>query len=115
MTDRFPYERESTWSPSPEQRKSWAEALRRIGLTSVKASLAQSPLGAYSSIAIGNEISMTKGFAEEWVAWTEARAARADTSYGEVQLWWAKAAVWTSAAAAVISAVGIAVQFALDK
>jgi len=58
---------------------------------------------------------MTKGFAEEWVAWNDAKAAKEEAAYRESQMWWAKAAVWAAVAAAVISAVGIAVQFALDN
>jgi hypothetical protein len=68
ITDRFPYERESVWAASLDQRKAWYEQLEKTGLTAVKFKLAQSAGSSHSSIAVGTEIAMTKGFAEEWVA-----------------------------------------------
>jgi hypothetical protein len=65
----FPYEQESIWSASLDQRRSWTEQLEKTGITDVKFKLAQSAHGSHSSIATGAEVAVTKGFAEERTGW----------------------------------------------
>jgi hypothetical protein len=114
MADRFPYE-QSEWHNSLEKKKFWYEQLERSGLAAVKFKLSQDSAGSGGSIAVGREISLTKGFAEEWVAWHDAQQAAADAAFQAKQVRWAKIAAWAGIAAAVLSAIGIAVQFWLDK
>jgi hypothetical protein len=67
---RFPYERYNTWSQDLEQKRRWTEALEATGVEAVQIALARSRGGPRASISIG-EVSMTQGFAEEWLNWRE--------------------------------------------
>lgn len=68
---RFPYE-ESQWSGgNPETGRRWYDTLERMSPVDVRALLAQSRAGPAGSVAIGTEVSMTRGFAEEWLAWRD--------------------------------------------
>src|SRR5262245_45204777 len=70
--DRFPYE-QSEWHSAESER--WLEALERQGPENVRATLsgAYRDVGSRASISVGSVPSMTKGFAQEWLAWHDRR------------------------------------------
>jgi hypothetical protein len=97
---RFPYE-QNKWSADPAEKKAWYEALERAGPANVRARLAQSSAGGGGSISIGNQVALTKGFAEDWLLWRDERESEAQLA---MQAGMLKAAKW-SAGAAVAAAI----------
>src|SRR6266849_4306333 len=70
-SDQFPFEK-SRWAGNPDTAKSWLEILERTGHENVRVRLAQHDTGSASAISIGGE-GITRGFAEEWIAWHDRR------------------------------------------
>lgn len=69
----------------------------------VRALLAQSGAGPGGSVAIGTEVSMTRGFAEEWLAWHDRRKAERKDSFRHTQVRWLR---WAVIVTAIVGAVG---------
>jgi hypothetical protein len=83
----FPYER-SQWHPDGQIKARWAGELSRVGAANVRARLVQYQSGSWGTISVGNEVSITRGFVEEWLAWQDAaREAREEAYRGEVLRW----------------------------
>lgn len=102
----------SGWG-DPAQQERWAKVLARTGVENVRARVAQINGGSASSMAIGTEHSMTKGFAEEWLAWQDGLRRDADEAHRASMGRWTKAAALgalVAAAAAVVAAVAAMVQ-----
>jgi hypothetical protein len=79
--------------------------LERLGPENVRARLAQINAGSRGSVSIG-EISMTKAFAEEWLAWHDRRKGERETSFRRAQVFWTRWAAWAATGAAFAAAVG---------
>jgi hypothetical protein len=104
--DRFPYE-QSSWAPSDtEQQRRWYDALERTGTESVRARLAQLYVGSSAAIAIGTETSLTKGFAEEWLAWHDRKKSERETSFRRDQIFWTRWAAIAATVASLAAAIG---------
>jgi hypothetical protein len=100
--ERFRYE-ESKFSPDPERGRRWYESLERLSPAVVRARLNQSTTGSAGSIHIGDEITITKGFAEEWVAWHDRREAEREDSFRRAEVRWLR---WTVIVTVIVGAVG---------
>jgi len=107
MTDlRFPYEH-CTWnSNEPEKQRRWYEALERTGTDGVRIRLAQVDAGSAGAIAIGTENSMTKGFAEEWLAWRDREKSQREDRFRASQIFWTRWAALAASVAATAGAIG---------
>src|SRR5262245_51477208 len=103
----FPYE-QCTWSPhgDPERQRRWYEVLERTGPENVRARLAQSDAGSGGSISIGTEVSLTIGFAQEWLAWHDRQKAEREAKFRGAQIFWTRWAALAASAAALAAAVG---------
>jgi hypothetical protein len=64
----------------------------------VRAILAQTAAGAPGSIAIGTEVSLTIGFAQEWPAWHDRQNSERETNFRHAQIFWTR---WAALAASV--------------
>jgi hypothetical protein len=93
--ERFPYE-QSTFCSDPVRARHWYDTLERMSPIDVRALLAQSRAGPAGSVAIGTEVGMTRGFAEEWLAWRDRQKATDDL----------RKARWTIAVTVIIAVVG---------
>jgi hypothetical protein len=85
--------------------RQWHEALERVGVESVRIRLTQVNCSSVSAMAFGAENAITRGFAEEWLAWHEAQKAEREQAFRSSQLFatrWAAAAASIAAIAAVI-------------
>jgi len=107
MQERFPYE-QCTWSPhgDPERQRRWYEVLERTGPENVRARLAQTDAGSGGSISIGTEVSLTIGFAQEWLAWHDRQKAEREAKFRGAQIFWTRWAALAASAAALAAAVG---------
>jgi hypothetical protein len=109
MSDqRFPYERSRWNSGEREAARRWHEALERIGLESVRIRLTQVNCSSAGAMAFGTESTVRRGFAEEWLAWHEARKAEREQEFRRSQILatrWAAAAASVAAAAAIIGSI----------
>jgi hypothetical protein len=91
--ERFPYEKYDRWSQKLDQRKHWTEELEQAGTENVRAQLALSGVSSGGDlIGIGPD-PITKGFAQQWLAWHDARR-RAEDERRQNQIYY-----WTRAAA----------------
>lgn len=86
MEKRFPYEESDNWSQDIEERRRWTEALEETGLYSVKTRLKHHAAGSAGAIAIGTQTTIAKGFVEQWVAWHDNQAAKAEVERQERML-----------------------------
>ena len=103
MKDRFPYE-ECQWA-DPKHQADWFDALERSGTEVVRMRLAQHEPGSGSTMAIGKAHWMTKGFAEEWLAWHDRRKAEREAQFRKDQIFWSR---WGALAATVTALVALA-------
>jgi hypothetical protein len=104
--ERFPYEK-STWvHHDPERSRRWYEVLERTGPENVRARLAQTDAGSAGSIAIGTEISLTIGFAQEWLAWHDRRKVEREAAFRRAQIYWTRWAAVAASVAALAAAIG---------
>jgi hypothetical protein len=99
---RFPYEA-SKWETDIERKRRWYEALESIAPENVRAILALSKTGSRSTINAGTE-DMAKGFAQEWLAWHDARKAKKEEAFRASQIYWTR---WAALAASVAAVAGI--------
>ena len=65
---QFPYERDTRWSQSPDEKRRWTEALEAEGVPAVRRALERSRAGPPGLIRIGQSW-VTQGFAGEWLDW----------------------------------------------
>lgn len=107
MTEvRFPYE-ECQWGQGDvERQKRWYAALERTGTESVRIRLAQNDAGSAGSIPIGTEINITKGFAEEWLAWHDKQKSSREANFRWSQVFWTRWAAIAATIAGLAAAVG---------
>ncbi|HWS10055.1 MAG TPA: hypothetical protein VN362_19620 [Xanthobacteraceae bacterium] len=104
--DSFPYEK-STWaSGNAEHAKEWFEALERTGPANVRARLAQNEASSRGAMSIGTVSVMTKGFAEEWLAWHDRRTAEREANFRGWQIFWTRWAAMAASVAALAAAIG---------
>jgi hypothetical protein len=62
---QFPYERDTRWSQSPDEKRRWTEALEAEGVPAVRRALERSRAGPPGLIRIGQSW-VAQGFAGEW-------------------------------------------------
>lgn len=98
---------ESQWD-TPEKRARWAAVLEKVGAENVRARLAQADFGSAGAMAIGTEHTMTKGYAEEWLAHHDAQVREADERHRAFVAKWTKAAAIGAIAAAGFALLGAA-------
>jgi hypothetical protein len=94
LEEHFPYQ-ESTWGQGDDLRR-WYEALERTGPENVRPRIADK--SSHASVAIGTEISMTVGFAQEWLAWHDRQKIRREAEFRSNQIFWTR---WAAIAASV--------------
>jgi hypothetical protein len=78
----------------------------RTGPENVRARLAQTNAGSAGSIAIGTEINMTIGFAQEWLAWHDKQKAEREAQFRRRQIYWTRWAAWAASVAALAAVFG---------
>jgi hypothetical protein len=66
--DRYPFERHSEWAQDLDSKRRFWEALEATGIDRVRTRLQEHNGGERSAINIGGCM-MTKGYAQEWLAW----------------------------------------------
>jgi hypothetical protein len=104
--ERFPYET-STWAPQEaEKQKRWYDALERSGPENVRARLAQDDAGSRGAMSFGIESVVTKGFAEEWLAWHDRQRSQRESSFRGTQIFWTRWAALAATVAAIATAAG---------
>jgi hypothetical protein len=106
---RFPFENSLWISNNAEHAKAWFEALENIGPANVRARLAQNDAGSRGAMSIGAVQTMTKGFAEEWLAWHDRRTAEREANFRGWQIFWTRWAALAASVAALATAIGWAV------
>jgi len=106
MTEkRFPYE-QCQWSANVAEKRRWYEALERTGVENVRASLAQTDAGSRGSVSIGIENNLTKGFAQEWLAWHDRQKSEREAEFRGSQIFWTRWAALAASVAALAGAIG---------
>lgn len=105
MTQRFPYEQCRWHAGQPHIQKIWYEELEKIGPENVRARLSQTDAGSGGDHSIGAAF-MTIGFAQEWLAWHDARKAKATADHLSRQIFWTRFAALSAFAAAAAGAIG---------
>jgi hypothetical protein len=114
--DRFPYEQCKWHGNEPQTQRRWYEALEATGPESVRARLAQSDAGSAGVLTgIGTEPHITKGFAEEWLAWHDRRKAERDAQFRANQIYWTRWAALAASVAALAAAIGWGVTIWLNS
>ena len=101
--ERFPYE-QCPWTHEGKGER-WTQTLERTGPENVRAVLAHYSGGSPGTISIGTE-PVTRGFAQEWLAWHDARKATQETKFRRAQIWWTRWAAIAASVAAISAAVG---------
>jgi hypothetical protein len=104
--ERFPYETCSWPGDTPEISERWLAALERNGVENVRARLAQNDAGSRGSMAIGTEAGITKGFAQEWIAWHDRRKSERETARHNRQIFWTRIAAIAASIAGASAAIG---------
>jgi hypothetical protein len=107
-TKAFDYSASAFRVPDDAQCKRWVDALTRTGPENVRLILARLPVGVSSvgAISVGTEQTLTVGFAEEWLAWTDGQKAVAEEERQESM----RRATFWAALAAGLAALGALVQ-----
>jgi hypothetical protein len=103
--DKFPYH-DCTWHQNDEISERWLVALEKTGPENVRMRLAQTDAGSRGNIPIGREMTMTIGFAQEWLAWRDRLKSERDIARHERQIWWTRTAALAAGVAAVSAAIG---------
>jgi hypothetical protein len=104
--ERFPFEKSQWQAAQPERQREWYEALERTGTSSVRIRLQQVDASSNGSMSIGGVQSMTKGFAEEWLAWHDRRKDEKEREFRSNQIFWTRWAAFAASVAAAAGAVG---------
>jgi hypothetical protein len=99
--DRFPYEADSPWAQDVDTKRKWSQSLEDTGITIVRATLTIDRHGSGASIPIGG-VFMTRGYAEQWLAWYDRKQSASDKAFRSSQIFWPK---W-AAIVLTISAIG---------
>jgi len=83
--NKFDYSKSEWQSPEAER---WLKALESIGPENVRAILASAyrDIGSRAAVGIGSALDVTKGFAQEWLAWHDAQKAEREQSFRRQQL-----------------------------
>jgi hypothetical protein len=104
---RFPYETSEWASADAVQNRAWYQALERMAPENVRATLAASghEVGSRAVIHIGAQ-AMTKGFAQEWLAWHDAEKAQRENTFRASQVYWTRWAALAATVAALATAIG---------
>jgi hypothetical protein len=111
MQERFPYEQSTNGSGGDhEKARRWYEVLERTGPENVRARLAQINAGSAGSVAIGTEVSMTIGFAQEWLAWHDRQKTEREANFRRRQIFWTACAALAASVAALSAVVGWALK-----
>jgi hypothetical protein len=78
-----------------------------MGPENVRATLAATgyAVGSRAEITIGAE-AMTKGFAQEWLAWCDAEKAQRENTFRAGQIYWTRWAALAATGAALAAVVG---------
>jgi hypothetical protein len=108
---RFPFER-STWERNPETKQRWFEALESIGPENVRVVLAFDVHGSGAAVGIGTEI-ITKGFAQEWLAWQDRQKLQQEADFRYNQIYWIRWAAIAASVAAGASVIGWGIHLVL--
>jgi hypothetical protein len=82
--DLFPCE-QSLWHCAESQR--WLEELERLGTEKVRQILT-GPGGAPAAISVGSMKNMTKGFAQDWLAWKDQKKSKDEAALRRRQFRW---------------------------
>jgi hypothetical protein len=107
MTEpRFPYE-QSEWHCGESER--WLQALERYGPENVRAVLygLYKDTSSRADVAIGTT-QVTKGFAQEWLAWHDRQKSNQDTKFRTDQIYWTRRGALSATAAAIAASVAAA-------
>jgi hypothetical protein len=107
MGGRFQYETCEWASGDAARGRAWYQALERMGPENVRATLAATgyEVGSRAEIHIGAN-AMTKGFAQEWLAWHDAEKAQRENTFRASQVYWTRWAALAATIAALAAAVG---------
>jgi hypothetical protein len=107
MGTRFPYETCEWRSNDSANNRRWYEALVRMGRDNVRATLAATGymVGSRAEITIGAQ-AMTKGFAQEWLAWRDNEKAQTENTFRARQIYWTRWAALAATGAALAAVVG---------
>jgi hypothetical protein len=100
---RFPYE-QSEWHSGADSAR-WLDALERYGSENVRSVLygPYRDTGSRADLVIGT-VQMTKGFAQEWLAWHDRQNFEKDAAFRSTQIYWTR---WAALAATVVAAAGV--------
>jgi hypothetical protein len=101
--ERFPFDTPSPWEQDVDKKLKWCEALESTGPENVRLILGQIPTGARSSISVG-EVSIAKGYAEQWLAWHDRRKADRESAFRSKQIFWTR---WAAITASLIALGGV--------
>ena len=102
--ERFPYELNS-WEGDVAKKKGWFEILERTGPENVRVRLMNDIHGSHASVPIG-ATGITKGFAEEWLAWHDRQKGLREGAFRRWQLGFTAWAAAAATVAALASAIG---------
>jgi hypothetical protein len=107
MGARFPYEKCQWRSNDAAKALRWYEELERMAPENVRATLAATgyTVGSRAEITIGSQ-AMTKGFAQEWLAWHDAEKAKRENNFRAGQIYWTRWAALAATGAALAAVVG---------
>jgi hypothetical protein len=107
MDERFPYETSEWAAGDLLQTERWYRALERMAPENVRATLAATgyEVGSRAEIHIGAQ-AMTKGFAQEWLAWHDAQKAQRENTFRTRQIYWTRWAALAATVAALATAIG---------
>jgi hypothetical protein len=108
--ERFPYEAVNPWEQDLNIKEKWCQALEDTGPENVRAILAIDHSGSRSSISIG-ECSMTKGYAQRWLAWHDRKKSERESAFRSNQIFWTR---WAAIVATII-AVGYALNWMIQN
>jgi hypothetical protein len=97
--ERFPYEADNPWTQELDTKRKWYQVLEDTGPENVRLILAQMPTGARSVISVG-ELTMTKGYAERWLAWHDRKKSERETAFRSNQIFWTR---WAAIVATLIA------------
>ena|SRR5215471_3462300 len=92
--------------PDRDRAKAWYEALERIGPSAVRARLAQESASSHAAMNISTIPIMTKGFAEEWLAWRDQQATKREAEFRTRQIFWTRFAALAASVAASAAVIG---------
>ena len=66
-------------------------------------------VGSRAFISVGTVMDMTKGFAQEWLAWHDREKSQTDSSFRNAQIFWTRWAALAATVVAIAGAIGWAI------